>query len=135
MLPQDLKSSLAKTQGKQFSNLLQKEGLLKDLTGRSKMTLFAIPDSSSQKEQASKSTLERFVYDGLAYSPDLSDGKCLKMRGGGTVSISRQQGGDILVNGAKITKSDVIVKNGVVHYVEKVTFFTQLRHGPTADHA
>jgi len=81
------------------------------------LTIFAVQDSN--KEQASKTTLERLIYEGLAYSPDLSDGSCLKMQGGGTMSVSRKNG-EFVVNGAKVTKSDVITKNGVIHYMEKV---------------
>jgi uncharacterized surface protein with fasciclin (FAS1) repeats len=39
--------------------------------------------------------------------------------GGATLAVT-QTGNDLFVNGVKIIKSNVIAKNGVVHYMEKV---------------
>lgn len=63
--------------------------------------------------------LNRLVHDAPLYTPDMGDGLCLETGGGGTMQISRQ-GSNILVNGARLVKSDVITRNGVIHYLEKV---------------
>ena len=84
------------------------------------VTIFAVQDSVLDPSKLPGATdLNRLVHDGLSYTPDMSDGLCLPTRGGGTVRISRQDS-DILVNGARIVKSNVIARNGVIHYLEKV---------------
>ena len=76
--------------------------------------------------------LNRLVHDALLYTPDMSNGMCLKTRGGGSMKISLQ-GSNISVNDAQLVKSNVITKNGVIHYLDRVrpdySFFVLLLNG------
>jgi len=90
------------------------------------VTIFAVQDSAVDPANLPGSAdLNRLIYDGLSYTPDMADGSCLATRGGGSLRINRQ-GNDILVNGVRISKPDVICKNGVIQYLEQVcsTFST-----------
>ncbi|KAL9112029.1 MAG: hypothetical protein Q9227_003649 [Pyrenula ochraceoflavens] len=53
----------------------------------------------------------------VGYSPLLGDGMQLKTAQGGNLTI-RMQGGDMYVNAAKVTTSDYIIANGVVHVID-----------------
>ena len=86
------------------------------------VTIFAVQDSVLDPANLPGSAdLNRLIYDGLSYTPDMSDGLCLPTRGGGSLRITRK-GSDILVNGVRISKPDVISKNGVIQYLEQVCY-------------
>ena len=106
--------------GHLWSTALQRADLLAELSAKQKVTTFAVQDSFMDSSNLPSSTvLNRLVHDALLYTPDMSDGMCLKTRGGGTMQISLQ-GSNILVNDARLVKSNVITKNGVIHYLDKV---------------
>ncbi|PWW75433.1 hypothetical protein C7212DRAFT_202811, partial [Tuber magnatum] len=119
-LPHAIETTFGNTSGRLWSTALQKADMLTQLSEKRMVTIFAVQDSAlNEANLPGSADLNRLIYDGLSYSPDLSDGKCLETRGGGSLSI-KQSGKDILVNGVRISTSNVISKNGVVHYLEKV---------------
>ena len=54
----------------------------------------------------------------VGYSPLLKNGMVLKTLQGGDITITLQ-GGDIYVNAAKVTTTDWIVANGVIHVIDE----------------
>ena len=86
------------------------------------VSIFAVQDSVLDPANLPGSAdLNRLVYDGLLYTHDMSDGRCIATRGGGSLHITKK-GNDILVNGVRISTPDVISKNGVIQYLEKVCY-------------
>jgi len=86
------------------------------------VTIFAVQDSVLDPANLpGPADLNRLIYDGLSYTPDMSDGLCLTTRGGGSLRITRQ-GSNILVNGVRISRPNVISKNGVIQYLEQVCY-------------
>jgi uncharacterized surface protein with fasciclin (FAS1) repeats len=63
--------------------------------------------------------LKYHVVKGVAYSTGLKDGQTFETLLGKKVKISVGKGG-VKVNGIKVIKADVLVKQGVVHVVESV---------------
>ncbi|CAZ85006.1 unnamed protein product [Tuber melanosporum] len=119
-LPHALETAFADTQGRLWSTALQNANLLKELSEKRMVTIFAVQDSNlDQANLPASADLNRMVHDGLSYEPDMSDGLCLQTRGEGSLRVTRK-GNDILVNGVRITKANVIAKNGVIHYLEKI---------------
>jgi hypothetical protein len=116
--PQYLEQTLAATTGKKFEAALNDTRMLEDLSAKPGVTIFAVQDSGftgTPDEQL----LKRHVHENLAYSPELSDGLCLDTQGGSILTVTHK-GKDKFVNGAKIVRSNVITRNGVIHYLEKV---------------
>ncbi|PWW75430.1 hypothetical protein C7212DRAFT_345414 [Tuber magnatum] len=119
-LPQSIEAVFANTGGRLWSTALQKADMLTQLSEKRMVTIFAVQDSVLDEANLPGSAdLNRLVYDGLSYSPDMSDGACLTTRGGGSLRITRN-GNDILVNGVRLSTPNVIAKNGVIHYLEKI---------------
>ncbi|KAG0634491.1 hypothetical protein HOY80DRAFT_1012437 [Tuber brumale] len=119
-LPHALETAFANTQGRLWSTALQNANLLTELSQKRMVTIFAVQDSNlDEANLPALADLNRMVHDGLSYEPDMSDGLCLQTRGEGSLRITRK-GNDILVNGVRITRANVIAKNGVIHYLEKI---------------
>ncbi|CUS11030.1 unnamed protein product [Tuber aestivum] len=119
-LPHAIETTFGNTSGRLWSTALQKADMLTQLSEKRMVTVFAVQDSLlNETNLPGSSDLSRLISEGLSYSPDLSDGLCLKTRGDGSLRIKRS-GKDILVNGVRISTPNVISKNGVVHYLEKI---------------
>lgn len=123
-LPQDLSTTLRGTNGGEFEKFLSSSGQLGNLTNSERMTIFALTDSAvaSAGSQLTTAALDQHVVRGfLGYTPDLVSGQVINTGGGGKIVVTIV-GGNYFVNGLKIVRSNVIMKNGVVHYVEGVSF-------------
>ncbi|KAI5785836.1 hypothetical protein EDC01DRAFT_617958 [Geopyxis carbonaria] len=121
-LPRLLSIVLAKTHGRVWSAALDAAGLLDDAQTRQGVTVFAVADANADaKKLERRAVLARMLVPQLAYSPELQDGTCLPtLDPESQLLVRREEGGDTSVNGVKIVKSNVIAKNGVVHYLEAV---------------
>ncbi|KAG0133174.1 hypothetical protein HOY82DRAFT_483035, partial [Tuber indicum] len=119
-LPRVLETVLGGTQGRIWSTALEKANMLKELSEEGMVTMFAVGDDKlDETKPLEPADLDKLIYKGLLYEPNLIDGDCLKTRGGGSLSIVRN-GDDIYVNDALVTKTDVISKNCVIHYLEEM---------------
>ncbi|PWW75440.1 hypothetical protein C7212DRAFT_281840 [Tuber magnatum] len=119
-LPHALETVFSNTSGRLWSTALQKADLLTQLSEKRMVTIFAVQDSALDEAKLPGSAdLNRLIHDGLSYTPDMSDGLCLPTRGDGSVRITGT-GKDRLVNGVRVSASNVIAKNGVIHYLEKI---------------
>jgi len=118
-LPRVLETVLGGTQGRIWSSALEKANMLKELSEDGMATIFAVEDDKLDKTKLPEpDQLNKLTYDGLLYQPNMTDGSCLTTRGGGLRII--RNGDDIYVNDALVTKTDVISKNCVIHYLEKI---------------
>jgi uncharacterized surface protein with fasciclin (FAS1) repeats len=63
--------------------------------------------------------LKYHVVTGLGYSTGLKDRDVLPTLNGGKLTVSIKNGA-VFVNGAKVVKADVLVKQGVVHVIDSV---------------
>jgi uncharacterized surface protein with fasciclin (FAS1) repeats len=55
-----------------------------------------------------------------AYSPSLVEGLQIRTQDGSFLDITTDPKGAIFVNKARVIKSDIIIKNGVVHVIDRV---------------
>lgn len=119
-LPRALETVFANTHGRLWSTALEKANILRNLSEQRMATIFTVEDSKIDENKLPREAdLNRLIHDGLSYEPDLNNGLCLPTRGEGSLHIKRN-GGNIRVNGVRITKSNVIAKNCVIHYLEDI---------------
>ena len=118
----------------QFSTLLTaatEAGLVDTLKGDGPYTLFAPTDEAFAK--IPKATLNALLQDKAKLKKVLLyhvvKGKVMAAQAaqldsaetveGQPISI-RSQGGDVLINNAKVTKTDIVARNGVIHVIDTV---------------
>ena len=77
---------------------------------------------TSAGSRFTKAVLDQHVIrDFVGYTPSFDLSKVYTTAAGSSIKVTKV-GTDYLVNGVKIVKPDVITMNGVVHYVENVSF-------------
>lgn len=76
----------------------------------------AVNISALTDEQIVGILSQHVIVNYVGYSPLLKDGQVLNTLANGTVTVAVRDSG-VYFNGAKVTASDVIVENGVVHTV------------------
>ncbi|EAA30257.1 Fasciclin-domain-containing protein [Neurospora crassa] len=76
----------------------------------------AVNISALTDEQIVGILSQHVIVDYVGYSPLLKDGQVFKTLANGTITVAVRDSG-VYFNGAKVTASDVIVENGVVHTV------------------
>ncbi|KAK4231429.1 FAS1 domain-containing protein [Podospora fimiseda] len=108
-----------------FLSTLNKTGLLSDIDNRAGITVLAPTDAAlatigNLSDSELTQVLKRHILtDVTAYTPVLRDGKSIPSLGGDQVMISLKSG-SYFVNDATIVSGDVILKNGVLHTINKV---------------
>lgn len=116
----DLASTLDKTNGTAFANALIEAGTLDSLSNTPRITVFVPNDAVLQGQTLDADALKRYVLpDTLATTPSLSAGS-YKTSAGDSVNVTSNADGSLSVNNATIVKSDVMIKNGVIHYIDNV---------------
>ena len=88
------------------------------------MTIFALTDAAvaSVGSRLTTDALGQHVIQGFpGFSPDFIVGQVYDTASRGKIKVTIA-GDDYLVNGVKIVKVNAIMTNGVVHYVEDVSF-------------
>lgn len=102
---------------------LDRTGLIKDLDNRTGITFLAPDDRSiptDLPDDVLADILRRHTIVGLpVFTSDLNHGDSYQTLGGTTVTVTVQCG-DVFIGGACILAGDSIIKNGVVHTVDKV---------------
>ena len=99
----------------QFRDEIISEGLDKELSKRAGITVFAPTNGSWEGDiSVKKHVVSQFLYtqELLDQSPHTSDA--------GTEIKITQKDGIYYVNGVRIVQHDIVIKNGVVHEIEKV---------------
>lgn len=127
-LPENVSTTLPLLGVGRFQSLLQDSGLLPELDAKAGITILspvdaALPDGSTGDNSSSADTemlLRRHILvDFPAYTPLLRDGDVYPTLAGGSVTVSVRDG-VIYLNGARIVVGDSIMKNGLIHVIDKV---------------
>ncbi|KAI5919541.1 FAS1 domain-containing protein [Camillea tinctor] len=136
-LPRNLSDTLPFLGADTFSTALEKAGLLSDLDNRAAITVLA-PDNAAFKNvsglsdaQLAQALAGHIVLDFPAYTPMLKDGHTYRTLGGDNVTVSVRDG-VVYINDAQILAGDALIKNGVVHTIDKLLTTTPVTPVPVA---
>jgi len=110
-LPQPLIPSLSAVGLTAFRDAIVAQGLEAQLSGSPGVTIFAFKASDAIVVR------EYTITGTFAYSADLLDRKTFTADSGAALTITSVNG-KTLVNGVPIIRSDIIIKNGVVHELQ-----------------
>jgi len=114
-LPAPLYDTLNTLGFKVFRGAIDKEGLKEKLSETPAMVIFAFADDKVDgKFEVKEHTISGF----LGYTPELVDGGQFTSDAGTSLTVTFKDG-DVFVNDVRIVKSDIIIKNGVIHQLEK----------------
>ncbi|KAK0701533.1 FAS1 domain-containing protein [Apiosordaria backusii] len=108
-----------------FIDAAQRAGLLTELDNKTKITVLvpsdaALASAGSLSDTELAQVLRRHVLvDVTAYTPLLRNGDVYRTLAGDAVSVALRDGG-YYVNGARIVHGDAIIKNGVVHTIDRL---------------
>jgi uncharacterized surface protein with fasciclin (FAS1) repeats len=114
---------------KTLATALQAAGLVDTLKGKGPFTVFAPTDEAFAKIPKAQldalladkakltSVLTYHVVPGAAMAKDVKAGK-LKTVQGGELTVTTD--GGVRINGAQVTKADVVADNGVIHVIDRV---------------
>jgi hypothetical protein len=113
-----------------FLSLLEQSGLLADLDTRAAITILAPDDTafttfdhaSLSPDQLLAVLKEHILVDYPAYSPLLENGDVYPTLAGGTVSVLVRDS-QVFWNGARLLMGDAILRNGLVHIIDRVSSF------------
>ncbi|KLU85790.1 hypothetical protein MAPG_04810 [Magnaporthiopsis poae ATCC 64411] len=119
-LPGTVSQTLPFVGAEKFKAALEKAGILPGLDNTTAITVLAPSDSVFGKlGNVTAAQLKQHIIVGrVVYSTQFRDGQVLPTLGGGSVTVS-VQGGVISVGGARIVASDAIIKNGVIHTIDR----------------
>lgn len=100
---------------------LVQAGMAPVLTGAGPYTFFAPSDEALNQMKSAdpgklKDLLMNHLIAGRYLKDDFKDGSKMMTMGGKEVTVFRK-GGNVLINGVKITQPDAVAKNGVMHMV------------------
>jgi uncharacterized surface protein with fasciclin (FAS1) repeats len=73
---------------------------------------------SGLNEDGTRSALTYHVAKGVGYSTDFINGQVIPTVNGKSLSVTVTNG-TVYINGAKIVKSDLLTRNGVIHVIDK----------------
>lgn len=123
-LPRPLSKTLPILGAERFLTALEKAGILSSLEGTESITVFAPTDAVLKNVGTlSAAQLRQYVVVGFspAYTPIMAHGQTYRTLAGGLVTVTVRDG-IVSINGAQIMASDAIIKNGVVHTIDKLLF-------------
>ncbi|RYO74894.1 hypothetical protein DL764_010672 [Monosporascus ibericus] len=124
-LPRNLSYTLPFLSAERFGAALQNAGLFPDLDNRAIITVFAPNDAAFgdannlPDAQLAQLLREHVVVGFPAYTPLLVGGRTYRTLGGSDVTVSIRDG-VAYINGARILAGDAIIKNGVVHTIDRL---------------
>jgi uncharacterized surface protein with fasciclin (FAS1) repeats len=126
-----VETAVAAGQFKTLANLLTRTGLVKTLQRPGPYTVFAPTDAAFSKlpkktlnallgdKAKLKAVLLYHVVPGKVTAADVVKLSSATTVGGKRVRI-RVAGSKVFVNGARVTKPDVVASNGVIHVIDRV---------------
>ncbi|KAJ3568169.1 hypothetical protein NPX13_g6514 [Xylaria arbuscula] len=122
-LPESLSNTSNATGQSTFSRMLATSNMTQTLESTHSITAFLPSDAafSASNSTLTASTLlaNHVVLGSVKYLPDLQNGVSLTTQRGERLAIT-VRGGQYYVNGARITKANLILENGVAHVVDKI---------------
>ncbi|KAI1114875.1 FAS1 domain-containing protein [Nemania sp. NC0429] len=124
-LPESLSHSLPFLGANRLLEALEKSNLVAELDDRALITVLAPSDEAFKRAGSLADAqlvdmLKQHIIVGFpAYTPLIADGDVYPTLGGGRLTV-KVRDGVISIGDAKILTGDAIIKNGVVHTIEKV---------------
>lgn len=116
----DLPSTLQQVNGNAFSKSLSQAGTLDSLSNTPRITIFVPSDSVLQGRTLDANALKRYVLlDTYATTPSLTAGS-YNNSGGDSVNVAVSSDGTFTINNANIIGPNVMIKNGVIHFIDNV---------------
>jgi uncharacterized surface protein with fasciclin (FAS1) repeats len=115
---------------KTFAAAINAAGLTAELAGKGPFTVFAPTDEAFKKLPAGaydnllkdvgklKAVLNYHVVSGYLMARDLKSGELATAQGTSLTAVVSSS--DVRVNGARITKADIVATNGIVHAMDTV---------------
>jgi uncharacterized surface protein with fasciclin (FAS1) repeats len=113
-----------------FASAVKAAGLTDELAAKGPFTVFAPTDEAFKKLPAGaydsvlkdvgklKAILNYHVVSGYFTARDVKSGEVMTLQGSPlTVAVSSS---DVRVNGARVTKADIVATNGIVHAIDAV---------------
>ncbi|KAF8541776.1 hypothetical protein BDD12DRAFT_877933 [Trichophaea hybrida] len=122
ILPGLLSETLQAAGAASFLAAIIKENLKSKLDSTPRITVFA----PLSKMGSNHSVEGQVIYNFLGYTPDFVPGQTY-----GGITITKERG-QLFANGARIIKGNVPIKNGVVHFVDKLVKSMPSQHTPNA---
>lgn len=128
-MPRTLSETLRYLGTTRFLDALNTAGLLSEVDGKTAITVLAPTDAAFKRETAGltpaelEQVLKRHILVGdvtPAYSPFVQDGEVYRTLGGDGV-VSSVFDDVISFGDAEVSASDAIIKNGVIHTINKVS--------------
>jgi uncharacterized surface protein with fasciclin (FAS1) repeats len=113
-----------------FASAVKAAGLTDELAAKGPFTVFAPTDEAFKKLPAGgydsvlkdvgklKAVLNYHVVSGYLAARDVKSGEVMTLQGSPLSSVVSSS--DVRVNGARVTKSDIVATNGVVHAIDAV---------------
>lgn len=113
-----------------FAAAINAAGLTAELAGKGPFTVFAPTDEAFKKLPAGaydnllkdagklKAVLNYHVVSGYLMARDLKSGELATAQGTSLTAVVSSS--DVRVNGARVTKADIVATNGIVHAVDTV---------------
>ena len=114
-----------------FAAAINAAGLTAELTGKGPFTVFAPTDEAFKKLPAGayanllkdagklKAILNYHVVSGYLMARDLKSGEVATAQGTPLTAVVSSS--EVRVNGARVTKADIVATNGIVHAIDAVT--------------
>ena len=113
-----------------FASAIKAAGLTDELAAKGPFTVFAPTDEAFKKLPTGsydsvlkdvgklKAILNYHVVSGYHAARDIKSGEMMTLQGGPlTVAVSSS---DVRINGARVTKADIVATNGIVHAIDAV---------------
>ena len=112
-----------------FAAAMSAAGLTAELTAKGPFTVFAPTDEAFKKLPAGaydsllkdtgklKAVLNYHVVSGYLMARDLKSGELATAQGTPLMAVVSS---DVRVNGARVTKADIVATNGIVHAIDQV---------------
>jgi uncharacterized surface protein with fasciclin (FAS1) repeats len=113
-----------------FAGAIKAAGLTDELAAKGPFTVFAPTDEAFKKLPAGgydsvlkdvgklKAVLNYHVVSGYFAARDVKSGEVMTLQGSPLTSVVSSS--DVRVNGARVTKSDIVATNGIVHAIDAV---------------
>jgi uncharacterized surface protein with fasciclin (FAS1) repeats len=117
-MPNPFISTLTSLDLTTFRDAVVAAGLEEKLNDTPAMTIFTFANDAISSDETFNVN-EHTITNLLGYSPELVDTGPFTSDAGTKITVTFS-GGSIFVNGIRIVKTDIIMKNGVVHQLEKV---------------
>ena len=125
-----VETAVSAGQFKTLVNALQEAGLVDTLKGKGPFTVFAPTDAAFAKlpagaldallkdKQKLTAVLTYHVVPGKVMAAQVAPGP-VKTVEGQSLTVAKQ-GGAVMVDNAKVVKTDIVASNGVIHVIDKV---------------